>query len=81
MDNVDDDLRCEWMAGVEWLKTTTRDNAHWKSNFGLYAPPGVTCGSLADHPKTIKYVEQAFGVRFEKLAQLRHAAAAEGRSR
>jgi len=61
--NIDDDEMCEWMAGVDWLKTTTRKKAHWRSKYGLYAPRGVTCGSLADQSKTIKYLEQAFGVR------------------
>lgn len=74
-DNIDDELLCEWMAGVEWLKTTTRDKAHWKRRFGLYAPRGVTCSSLARQPKTIKYIEQVFGVRFEELASLRYGVA------
>jgi hypothetical protein len=74
--NIDDDLKCEWTAGVEWLKTTTK--AHWKPKFGLYAPRGVTCHSLANQPKTIKYIEHVFGVRFEELAPLRYAAAAKG---
>jgi hypothetical protein len=80
-DNIDDELKCEWMAGVEWLKTTTREKPHWKANFGLYAPRGVTCGSLANQPKTIKYIEQVFGLSFEELASLRHSAAAKGQSR
>jgi len=74
-DNIDDDLRCEWMAGVEWLITTTREKAHWRAESGLYAPRGVTCGSLGRQPKTLKYIEQVFDLKFEDLAPLRYAAA------
>ena len=63
------------MASVEWLKTTTREKPHWKAQFGLYSPRGVTCGSIARQPKTNKYIEHVFGVRFEELASIRHAAA------
>jgi hypothetical protein len=68
-DNIDDDLKCEWAAGVEWLKTTTK--AHWKPKFGLYAPHGVTCHSIANQPKTIRYIEQVFDVKFGELSTLR----------
>jgi len=74
-DNIDDDLKCEWMAGVEWLITTTREKAHWRAKFGLYAPRGVTCGSLGKQPKTLKYIEQVFDLNFEDLMPLRYAAA------
>ena len=77
-DNIEDELKCEWMAGVEWLKTTTRDKAHWKARFGLYAPRGVTCGSLARQLKTLKYIEQVFDVRFEELVSLQNPTAAKG---
>jgi hypothetical protein len=68
-DNIDDDLKCEWAAAVEWLQTTPK--AHWKPKFGLYAPRGVTCHSIADQPKTIKYIEQVFDIRFGELSSLR----------
>lgn len=74
-DNIDDDLKCEWMAGVEWLITRTRERAHWRARFGLYAPRGVTCGSLGKQPKTLKYIEQVFDLNFEELMPLRYAAA------
>lgn len=74
-DNIDDDLKCEWAAGVEWLITTTREKAHWRAKSGLYAPRGVTCSPLGKQPKTLKYIEQVFDLKFEDLMPLRYAGA------
>jgi hypothetical protein len=75
-DNLHDNEMCEWAAGIDWLKTTDRKKGYWAPKSGLYAPRGVTCHSLDRQPKTVKFVERAFDVEFEKLATLRFAAAA-----
>lgn len=67
-DNVDDDIRCEYMVAVEWIKTVGRDKAFWKRNAGLFAQRGTTRASLANQPKTIDYVQRCFNVDIEQLA-------------
>lgn len=77
-DNLDDDDKCEWATGVDWLKTTDRKKGHWTPKSGLYAPRGVTCHSLARQPKTVTFIERAFDVAFENLAALRFAPVGKG---
>jgi hypothetical protein len=67
-DNLDDDVRCEYMVAVDWIKTVGRDKAFWKSNAGLFAQRGTTRASLAHQPKTIDYVQRCFDVNIEHLA-------------
>jgi uncharacterized protein len=67
-DNLDDDIRCEYMVAVKWIKTVGRDTKYWKKNAGLFAQRGTTRASLANQTKTIKYVEHCFDVNIEQLA-------------
>ncbi len=45
-----------------------RDKGYWEKNAELFAQRGTTRASLANQTKTIKYVEQCFGVNIEELA-------------
>jgi hypothetical protein len=67
-DNLDDDIHCEYMVAVKWIKTVGRDIKYWKKNAGLFAKWGTTSASLAHQPKTIDYVQRCFGVNIEQLA-------------
>jgi hypothetical protein len=67
-DNLDDDIRCEYMVAVKWIKTVGRDKAFWKKNAGLFAQRGTTRASLANQIRTIDFVQRCFGVNFEELA-------------
>lgn len=66
-DNLNDDVRCEYMVAVEWINTVGRDTRYWKKNSGLFAQRGTTQASLANQTKTIDYVQRCFGVDIQKL--------------
>ena len=59
----DSDENCEYVADVEWIKTTSRKNAKWKSKFGLYTTTHIRA-SLEGQPETIKFLEQEFEIKF-----------------
>ena len=67
-DNVDDDVKCEYMVAIKWIKIRKRNEALWEKNAGLFAPRGLTRATLSKQAKTIAYVEKHFGVNLEKLA-------------
>lgn len=60
-----DDLeKCEWVICVEWLVKKKREDALWKS--GLFTTQQVRA-SMANQPKTLRYIEREWGVRFEEI--------------
>jgi uncharacterized protein len=67
-DNLYDDILCEYMVAVKWIRTVGRDKAYWKKNAKLFAPRGSTRASLAPQTKTIDYVQRCFGVNIAQLA-------------
>lgn len=67
-DNLDDDVRCEYMAAVKWIKAFGRDIKHWKKNARLFAGRGITRCSLANQRKTIDFVESRFDLKIDELA-------------
>jgi len=64
---LNDNDRCEWMAGVEWIKTVDRDKAQFKKKAKLYTPQLVRA-SLQRQPQTVKFINERFGVDLYKLA-------------
>lgn len=52
---------CEYVATVNWIKTTDRANAKWKAKAGIYTTQHVRA-SLDGQPATIAFLEEAFGV-------------------
>jgi uncharacterized protein len=67
-DNLDDDIHCEYMVAVKWIKTVGRNIKYWKKNTGLFAHRGTTRASLANQLKTIEYIQDCFNVNIEQLA-------------
>jgi hypothetical protein len=65
-DHIDSDESCEYVALVDWIKTVSADEAKWKS--GLYATTHIRA-SLDGQPETRAFLEDAFGVDFEKLTR------------
>jgi uncharacterized protein len=60
-----DDLeKCEYLVVVDWLAAKDRQEAIWKR--GLFTAR-QTRASLAGQPKTLRYVEQEWGIRFESI--------------
>jgi len=68
--NVNDDDNCEYIALVEWITVVDRCEAKWKSNSGIFTSQLVRA-SLDAQPKTIKYLEQEFSVKFDDLLNRR----------
>lgn len=62
-----DDNKCEWMAGVKWIKNVSRRKAHFKRRIGLFAPKAVRV-SLSNQPKTVAFINERFGENLFKLA-------------
>lgn len=60
-DNLDDLDNCEWMAPIKWEKSVSRRQAYFERKAGLFAPRSVRA-SLAQQPKTVKFIEKKFGI-------------------
>jgi hypothetical protein len=58
--------QCEWICGVSWIKSVPASKAKWESNSGLFSKQMIKA-SLQDQPRTIHFLEDAFGVKFERL--------------
>jgi len=56
--------KCEYLVAVKWIKKVSQEEAHWRS--GLYAARQIVA-SLAQQPKTQRFLELQFGVDFKKL--------------
>lgn len=59
-----DDL-CEYVALVEWICTTDRAEAKWKPKAGIYTTTHIRA-SLDGQPKTVKFLEEEFGVNLRE---------------
>ena len=57
---------CEYLVKIEWIKTQPADKGQFLRKAGLFAPRPIVA-SLSNQPKTLKYLEQRFGVNFESL--------------
>lgn len=77
-DNLGDDIECEYMVAVKWIKTVARSTKYWEKNANLFAQRGTTRASLANQKKTIQFVEHCFGVNLEKLANEKEEGLFEG---
>jgi hypothetical protein len=61
VDNVDSNELCEYVATVHWIQTVDRSKAKWEPKAGLYTTTHVRA-SLDAQPKTVAFLESAFGV-------------------
>lgn len=62
--NEADDKNAEYCIGVEWICANDRGSGKFRSNHGLYTTPLIVT-SLLNQPKTIKFIESEFDVKFE----------------
>jgi len=51
---------------VKWIKRVPANQAKWKSNSGLYTSRLIKA-SLEKQIKTLKFLEEEFGVSFPEL--------------
>lgn len=58
----------EYVAIVRWIATTDRSGAKWKRNANLYTTTHVRA-SLDGQPRTVAFVEGAFGIKLSDLVQ------------
>ena len=65
-ENADSDDLCEYVALVTWIKALDRAEAKWKPKADLYTTTHVRA-SLDGQPKTIKFLEEAFGLNIRAL--------------
>lgn len=66
-DNMNDIDKSEYVSLVKWFKVFSRDEAKWKSNSGIYTTTHVRA-SLDGQPKTIKFIEENFGIKIREYA-------------
>jgi uncharacterized protein len=66
-DHADDHELAQYLVGVTWKKTFPRAEAKFQRNAGLYTPQSVVA-SLANQPKTKKFIDEAFGISLDDLA-------------
>lgn len=69
-DNCDNPEKSEWVIGVHWVATVPVEERKWRSNVGLFSTPS-TKASIEKQLKTLKFLEQEFGVNFSELRKLR----------
>lgn len=62
--NKGDKNNSEYVALVEWIKAVDRKEA--KRETGIFANPSVRA-SLDNQPKTVKYLEKEFSIKFDDL--------------
>ena len=65
-DNADSDEKCEYVALVEWVVNVPRTDAKWLPKAGLFTTTHVRA-LLDGQPKTIAFLEKAFGVDIRAL--------------
>ena len=58
--------KCEWLCSVKWKKTLPKNRAKWEAKSGLFAKQSIK-SSLEDQPATLRYLEDAFEVNFDRL--------------
>src|SRR5437667_871585 len=66
-ENADDPELAQYLVAIRWQKTVPRGEAKFQRNAGLYAPQRVVA-SLATQPKTRKFIEEAFNLSLDELA-------------
>jgi hypothetical protein len=64
---ADDRNLANYLVGIKWHKTFSRKDAKFQRNAGLYTPQRVVA-SLANQPKTRKFVEETFGLSLDAIA-------------
>lgn len=64
--NAESDDLCEYVAQVDWICTTKRDEAKWKRSAGIYTTTHVRA-SLDGQPTTIEFLEQEFGIKLREI--------------
>lgn len=62
----DDHDKCEYLVGTHWIKKLDQKDARFKKKAGLFARQPIVA-SLSSQLKTLHYLENEFGVSFEKL--------------
>ena len=65
--SADDRNLANYLVGIKWHKTFARKDAKFQSNAGLFTPQRVVA-SLANQPKTRKFVEDTFGLSLDSIA-------------
>ena len=68
IDNADSNDLCEYVATVKWIKTVDRAHAKWEPKSGLYTTTHIRA-SLDAQPKTIEFLEEAFGVNLREYVR------------
>lgn len=66
-DNSEDPDLSEYVCLVTWLKTVSRQEAKWQSGANLFAPRRHIRASLDNHPETLTFIEEEFGVKIREL--------------
>ncbi len=69
--NADSEERSEFVAPVKWIVSVERNKAKWKPKAGLFTTSHVRA-SLDGQPKTVAFLEEAFGVNVRELADSKH---------
>ena len=64
--NSENSEKSEYVALVEWIRSTDRSHAKWKPRSGLFTSQ-LVCASLDGQPATVRYLEQEFSVCFSEL--------------
>ena len=66
-ENSDNQELSEYILKVEWIATTSREEAKWKRNAGLFTTQLVRA-SLDKQPVTIAFIDHEFGVKLQDMA-------------
>jgi uncharacterized protein len=65
--DAEDPALTEYLVKVRWVNAVSREHAKWEPRSGLFTPQLIRA-SLEGQPRTVAFVEQAFGVNLGDLA-------------
>ncbi len=63
--NSDND-KTEYMVKIQWIKAVSKEEAKWQKGAGLFTTQLIKA-SLDAQPKTLEFIKELFGVRFESI--------------
>jgi hypothetical protein len=67
-ENAGDPEKSEYVALVDWVRKVSRNDAKFERNAGLFTTTHVRA-SLDRQPRTVAFLDEAFGVSLETLVQ------------
>jgi uncharacterized protein len=57
---------CDYIVGIKWKVTVSKEAAKWKAKAGLFTTPQIKA-SLDNQPLTLRFVQESFDINISKM--------------